>query len=457
MRELEGKIVGVIGLGKSGFWAARLLRACGAHVLVSDIADDEALRKTAQELEAEGIQVELGSHEGVCKKDVDFLVLSPGVSEEAPPVRYAKGIGKPVYSELEVAFWFVQGKSKIVAITGTNGKTTTTRIVGQILEKAGLNAMVCGNIGEPLSQFIFNGDEVEIFVLEVSSFQLEKIESFKPDVGAVLNLTQNHLDRHKSMEEYRVAKERIFQNQGGEDVMVLNRDDPVVVNMRGAGRRVYFSLLGEVEEGAFLKGESLCVKKGKEIVPIVNKDELVLKGEHNVGNFLAAFAVCNQFGVPADVMREVAKRFSPLEHRLEFVGEIGGVEFYNDSKATTVAATAAALKSFTKPVVLIMGGRDKGSDFGVLKDLVRKYVKHLVLVGEAKGKIRKALEGVVSLSEAENFEDAVRHAYAAAHAGEIVLLSPACASFDMFTGYEERGRRFKEIVGQLSREVDEVG
>jgi UDP-N-acetylmuramoylalanine--D-glutamate ligase len=442
-----------MGAARSGIAAARFLAARGATVALHDRKALEDWTIEAQGLRAEGIGLLPGDVPSWLLDQIELVVISPGVPTGSIPVRYAERAGAEVIGEIELAYRFMRGR--IVAITGTNGKTTTTTLVGQLLRDAGLPVQVGGNIGTPLISLVEASREDGWTVAEVSSFQLETIRDFHPAVALVLNVTPNHMDRYESFMDYAAAKHRIFRNQTEGDVAILNADDEVVSSWSSGLKAhvVQFSVRSELEEGLFLRGgrELVARTRAGERV-LLRREEMQLRGLHNVENVLAALAAGLACGASPDSMRESVRGFGPVEHRLEFVAEMGGVKFYNDSKATSVDATLKALEAFADDagkVVLIMGGRGKQAPYAPLAELVREHARKLVLIGEDAGVIEKELSGIVEGERAGNMQDAVKRAYRAAEPGDTVLLAPACASFDMFKSFEHRGEVFKEAVKEL--------
>ena len=450
MMELKGKKVLVVGLGKSGLAAALFLRRRGAQVTVSDVRSAEALAKDIPALLEEGIMVEAGGHGLLTFRRQDLIVVSPGVPLDTPELAQVKRFGLPVIGELELAARFLKGKS--VAITGSNGKTTTTSLLGEILEAAGFPTLVGGNIGVPVVALIEESTDETWSVLEVSSFQLESTEQFRPNIAVILNITPDHLDRHGTFENYALAKERIFAAQTAGDFAVLNADNDraAAAAPRSTAQVYWFSMEHSVERGAWVQEGHIVYRPGKDaatesIIPLTG---IPLKGEHNVENVLAAVCAARLAGAPVEPIRRAIENFKAVEHRLEYVGTLNGVEFYNDSKATNVDATAKAIAAFNTPVHLILGGKDKNSDYTQLSDLLRAHVRAVYTIGSAAAKIESHLRGVVPLHSCETLDKAVSAAASAAHPGEVVLLAPACSSFDQFESYEHRGRVFKELVNE---------
>jgi UDP-N-acetylmuramoylalanine--D-glutamate ligase len=455
--EVDGKKVLVIGAGRSGVAAARFLAARGAVVALNDRKPLIEWSNEALALKSEGVVGLLaGEVPSWLLDQIELVVLSPGVPTGSIPVRYAERAGAEVIGEVELAWRFMRGR--VVGITGTNGKTTTTTLVGEILKDAGIPAQVGGNIGTPLISLAEESREDGWTVAELSSYQLETVRDFRPTVAVVLNLMPDHMDRYESLTDYGAAKHRIFMNQSAGDLAVLNADDPVVSSWaEGLEAHVtLFSVERELEEGLFLRGGREFVARtgrGGERV-LMSRGEMQLKGLHNAQNVLAALAAGLACGATPDSMRETVRRFAPVEHRLERVAEVGGVTFYNDSKATNVDAALKALEALADEpgsVVLILGGRGKNAPYAPLAPLIRAKGRALVTVGEDAGRIESELAGVAPVQRAEDLTDAVRRAHAAARPGDIVLLAPACASFDMFQSFEHRGRVFKEAVRGLQQ------
>lgn len=451
--ELNGKKVLVVGLGKSGVASALFLKAHGARVTVSDTKSGDELRNEIPILLDHGITVETGGHGERTFRGQDLIVVSPGVPVDAPPLVQARGLGESVIGEIELAAHFLPGP--IVAITGSNGKTTTTTLIGEILAAGGLPTLVGGNIGTPAISLAERAKPDSVTVLEISSFQLETVQTFRPKVAVVLNITPDHLDRHRTFEIYTKAKARIFENQKATDFAVLNADDPTCVAMAARTRAqvFWFSRLKEVEQGTWVREGNILFRDAKGQRQILQVSEIPLKGAHNLENVLAAVCAGVLMGSAPDKIRDAVRNFRAVEHRLEFVATIGSVDYYNDSKATNVDATIKALESFPTNIHLILGGKDKGSDYTVLNDLLRKRVKRVYTIGAAAAKIESQIvsskDGGPELVHSQTLENAIRSAHAAARPGDIVLLAPACASFDQFKSYEHRGKVFKEIVAAL--------
>ncbi len=465
MLEIKGKKVLVVGLGKSGLAAALFLRRHGALVTVSDLRSAEALAREIPALMEEGIMVETGGHGLLTFRRQDLIVVSPGVPLDTPELAQVKRFGLPVIGELELAARFLKGKT--LAVTGSNGKTTTTTLLGEILAAAGLPTLVGGNIGVPVVSLIDQSSEESWSVLEVSSFQLETTLQFHPSIAVILNITPDHLDRHGSFENYCVAKERIFAAQTAGDCLVLNADNSpcVAAASRAAARVCWFSVEHPVSQGAWLEQGFVVYRPAEEaaVETVMPLSAIPLKGTHNIENVLAAVVAARLVGVPgdrssslgslagvpADVIRRAVENFQAVEHRLEYVATRNGVEFYNDSKATNVDATAKAVAAFSGGIHLILGGKDKGSPYTVLAPLLRERVSAVYTIGAAAAKIESELRGVVSIHSCETLEKAVAAAASAARPGEVVVLAPACSSYDQFENYEQRGGIFKQLVKAL--------
>jgi UDP-N-acetylmuramoylalanine--D-glutamate ligase len=455
--KLNGKRVLVVGLGKSGVASALFLKAHGALVTVSDTKSGDELRNEIPVLLDHGITVETGGHGDRTFRGQDLIVVSPGIPVDAPPLVQARALGEAVIGEIELAAQFLPGP--IVAITGSNGKTTTTTLAGEIMTAAGFPALVGGNIGTPAISLAERAQPETVIVLEISSFQLETIRTFRPKVAVILNVTPDHLDRHRTFEAYVDAKARIFENQQASDFAVLNADDPTCAAMASRTRAqvFWFSRQKEVEQGAWVRDGNIVfrdasVEQKTQQREIMQVSEIPLKGAHNLENVLAAVCAGALMGCAPDNIRQAVRDFKAVEHRLEFVATIRGVDYYNDSKATNVDATIKALESFPANIHLILGGKDKGSDYAVLNELLRQRVKRVYTVGAAAAKIESQIKNV-EVVHAETLENAIRKASAIAQLGDVVLLAPACASFDQFKNYEHRGQVFKEIVRGLASET----
>jgi UDP-N-acetylmuramoylalanine--D-glutamate ligase len=447
--ELNGKRVLVVGLGKSGTASALFLKAHGARVTVSDSKTFDQFGNEIPLLLDHGIVVETGGHGERTFREQDLIVVSPGVPVDAPPLVQARARGEAVIGEVELAAQFFPGR--IVAITGSNGKTTTTTLAGEILAAGGFSTVVGGNIGTPAISLIERADTNTLGVWEVSSFQLETIQTFRPRIAVVLNVTPDHLDRHHTLAAYVDAKARIFENQRAEDFAVLNADDPTCVEMAARTRAqvFWFSRNKEVKQGASVARGRAMFRDSAGEREIMLISEIPLKGAHNVENVLAAVCVGALMGCEAEKIRAAVRNFKAVEHRLEYIATVGGVEYYNDSKATNVDATIKALESFPANIHLILGGKDKGSDYSVLNNLLRQRVKRVYTIGAAAEKIESQIKGA-EIVKAGTLESAIKRAAAVAQPGDIVLLAPACASFDQFRSYEHRGKVFKDAVRELA-------
>jgi len=449
--DLTNKRVLVVGLGRSGVASALFLKSRGAHVTVSDAKSQDQLREEIPALLDQGIVVETGGHGDRTFQNQELIVVSPGVPVDSQPLEQARPLGAPVIGEIELASEFLTGP--IVAITGSNGKTTTTTLVGEILAKGGLKTLVGGNIGKPAISLVDEATPETAIVLEVSSFQLETTRSFHPRVAVVLNITPDHLDRHRTFANYVDAKARVFENQTADDFAVLNSDDPTCVELasRTRGQVFWFSRKREVEQGSFVRDGNIHFRRETSDVVIMPVSEIPLKGGHNLENVLSSACAGVLMRCEPERIRDAVREFKAVEHRLEYVATIAGVEYYNDSKATNVDATIKALESFPANVHLILGGKDKGSDYITLNDLLRQRVKCVYTIGAAAEKIESQIRGQVRVVSSGTIESAIKRASAAAQPGDIVLLAPACASFDQFQNYEHRGRIFKELVLALQR------
>lgn len=451
---LKGQRVTVIGGQRSGVAVARLLRQTRAKVLLTEKA--EAQQGLPEQLEALGIGYEFGGHTRAAL-DADFLVISPGVPSTVPLVQQALRSGLNVYSEIEVSSWFC--KAPIVAITGSNGKTTTTSLTGHIFRQSGRQTVVAGNIGYPFADYVADLDEKAVVVLEVSSFQLDHIDTFRPKVAILLNITPDHLDRYNyDFNAYAQSKFRIFENQREDDVLIYNHDDRFVaeyidfIKQKRTLRTMGFSQRDLLETGAFLRDEMLVLRIHQHEEPLMHANHFApaLAGPHNCYNSMAAAVAARILEVRSDVIRESLASFEGVPHRLEFVREVDGVRYVNDSKATNVNAVWYALETFTQPIILIAGGRDKGNDYNSLKPLVRKKVQAVIGLGESADKVLHELGPYAQDHlHADTLEEALHCARLMAKPGQVVLLSPACASFDMFANYEDRGDTFKRLVAAL--------
>ena len=450
--ELKGKKVLVVGLGKSGLAAALFLRRKGAQVTVSDVRSAEALGRDIPALLEQGIMVESGGHGLLTFRRQDLIVVSPGVPLDTPELVQVRNFGLPVMGELELAARFLKGRT--LAITGSNGKTTTTTLCGEVLAAGGFDVRVGGNIGVPVIALVDGSRDDGWSVLEVSSFQLETTEQFHPEIAVILNITPDHLDRHGTFENYVAAKERIFANQTPDDALVLNADDEAAKRCAARARsRVYwFSRTRIVRQGAFVHEGDILFRADEHSAAekILGIDAIPLKGDHNVENVLAAVCAARLAGVAPEAIRTAVEKFKAVEHRLEFVASVNGVDYYNDSKATNVDAAMKAIAAFPSGIHLILGGKDKNSDYTLMRPLLESRVKAVYTIGSAAEKIEAQIRGAVRTVHAETLDAAVKTAAAAAHSGDVVLLAPACSSFDQFENYEHRGRVFKELVQGIS-------
>ena len=452
MMDLKNKRVLVVGLGRSGSAAAFFLQEHGAKVTVSDTKSEAQLQHEVAQLLDRGISIEAGRHGERTFRDQDLIVISPGVPVNEPHLAQARKIGVPVIGEIELSARFLKGR--IVAITGSNGKTTTTSLTGDVLAKGGLRVNVGGNIGTPSITFVETATDDTWNVLEVSSFQLETIQTFHPFIAAIINVTPDHLDRHGSFEAYAAAKARVFENQTAEDHAILNADDATCVAIaKGIKSRAWwFSPEHEVERGAFIRNGEIVWRDGAHDVAIAPVSELQLKGQHNLENVLVAVNAGVIAGCEPQAIRSALAEFKAVEHRLEYVATVNGVQYYNDSKATNVDATIKALESFPRGIHIILGGKDKGSDYTVLKPLLKERAAQVYTIGAAAEKIESHISGAAPVIRTGTLEAAVKRAAANAHEGDVVVLAPACASFDQFDSYEHRGRVFKDLVRALEKQ-----
>jgi len=431
----------VVGLARSGVAAARLLHSRGESVFVTDSGKPRA----SAELDALGIPWEGGQHTVAKFLQADEIVASPGVPLTIPPLQAARAKGVPIISELELASRYLKGD--IIGITGSNGKTTTTTLVGEILKAAGKTVQVGGNIGTAMCGLVDTSTPFTINVIEVSSFQLDAIVTFRPRVAALLNVTPDHLDRYADFAAYRRSKFRIFENQTDADIAVLNCDDPNVYpppeGLRA--RRHYFSRTDGIADGAFRFGGMLYLNG----LAVMAASDVRLRGEHNIENVLASMAITSTYGVRSSTLTSVISEFRGVEHRIEYVASVRGVTFFNDSKATNVDSAIKAVASFDHNIILILGGRDKGAPYEPLIEAMKGKVKHVLLIGEASAKIAAAMDNRFPVTQVSSLGDAVREGATIGEPGDVVLLSPACVSFDMFDNYEHRGRVFKKAVQEL--------
>jgi len=449
---IRGKKISVFGMARSGMALAKVLKNLGASVFLTEKKNEESLSSEISELKNSGIDFETGGHTGKALEYKDYLVISPGIPSDLPILIQAQEKGIPIFSEIEVAYWL--SDASIVGITGSNGKTTTTTLVGEILKEDGREVRVAGNIGVPFSNVVQQVSNKGIIVLEISSFQLEKIEEFEPKVSVILNVTPDHLDRYPDMKSYTDAKLRIFENQTEDDFVVLNWDDPITSKLAPLSRAksLFFSTKSELKVGSYVKNGNLVFQLNGKAEEIIPAEEIGIKGPHNLSNACAACAICSVLGVKKESMEKALRSFKGVEHRLEEVAIIDQIRFVNDSKATNVDSVFYALQSIKEPIFLIAGGKDKGGDFSKLRELVKSRVKGLILLGQAKDKIKNALGDLVPTYIVDTMQEAVELGFKKSDKGDCVLLSPACASFDMFKDYEHRGRVFKEAVLNLKGE-----
>lgn len=451
--DLHGKKVLVMGAGISGVAVAKIAQRLGADVTLSDAKPAEQLGAAPGVLAQHNIRLVTGEQREELLTGVHLVIPSPGISINHPLLRQAASKNIEIISEVELAFRMT--RAPFIAITGTNGKTTTTALTYEILKKSGRQAVLGGNIGIALSEAVYNLAEDAIVVAEISSFQLEGVHCFRPHACAVLNLTPDHIDRHGTMQVYQAMKERIFARQTKDDYVILNYDDSIVRAManQAPSQAVFFSNIRELSEGAFVKNGQIVLSFGGKTENICPVEEMGIRGGHNVQNALAACALAKVCGVSGAVMAETLRHFRGVEHRLEYVAEINGVKYYNDSKATNPESAIVALQAFAEPVILIAGGYDKGTDLGSLMKEVKAHVRELILLGQAADRFAAAAEvhGIKAIHRASTLADAVTMASKLAQSGESVVLSPACASYDMFRNYEERGVIFKQTVSALRR------
>lgn len=447
--EFRGKRVTVVGLARSGFAACKVLAARGATVLATDRSPAETLRGDLAELLQCGVRIETGGHSPQGFLETDLLVISPGVNGRLPLIQQARAKGIPVWGEIELAYRLTA--AQFIGITGTKGKGTAATLLGEILRQGGKDAVVAGNIGRPLCDVVPALSQETWVVAELSSFQLEEIVTFRPRIALLLNLAPDHLDRYPDVEAYYAAKKRLFENQSPEDIVVLNSDSASVLALaRGSqARRLHFSRRGPVGIGAFLRDDCFFLEREGGSQQVCARRELPVPGPGIVEDALAALAVANALGIAAEPMAEALRGFRGRAHCLELVGEVGGVRYVNDSKATNVFAVGRALEAMEDPVILIAGGRDKREDFRPLAPLVRQRVKALIAIGEAKKKILAEIGGCCPAEEAAGMADAVEQANRRATPGDAVLMSPGCTSFDMFQNAEERGDAFRRAVREM--------
>ena len=449
---VRGKNISVIGAARSGVAVAKLLNAQGASVFVSELQAMDKFTGAAHEFEKLGIATEFGRHsERVF--DAEVVVLSPGVPSSAPVVSMAIQKGLKIVSELEVAFWYC--RAPIIAVTGSNGKTTTASLIGRILSEANRNHVVAGNIGTAFSAHVLDLAETSVAVVEVSSFQLDHIEAFHPAVAVILNITPDHLDRYGgSFDDYIKSKCRIFMNQGANDVLIYNNDDEVTKQQasmlkNSSVRLAPFSAERPLRLGAYVKKNKVFTSLDGRTEELIDVKAIRIRGQHNLYNSMAAALASRAVAVGNKAIRQSLMSFEGVAHRLEFVRELNGVRYFNDSKATNVKSVWYALQSFDEPLILLLGGRDKGNDYSLLVDLVKKKVKAIIAIGESADKVVESFTKLTRVIKFKRMDDAVEQAERLAQRGDVVLLSPACASFDWFENYEHRGNEFKELVNEM--------
>lgn len=445
---VKGRRIGIVGMARSGVAAAKLAKRLGGMPFVSDVKPADKLEAQIHELKTFGIEFETGGHTDRLLNS-DFVIVSPGIPQETEIVQKIVEAGIPIFSEIEFASWFCKGK--IIAITGSNGKTTTTTLIGAILDEAGFKNKVCGNIGYPFSDAVLDIPEDGYAVLEVSNFQLELIEEFRPFIAMILNITPDHLDRYENFDGYKKAKYRITENQQPTDYLILNADDPVIEknHIGSKANKIFFSTSRTLPTGVFQRGKSLVgIVRDKE-TEIIDTGSIRIPGPHNLQNSAASALAALLAGVALEPIRDALRQFPGVEHRLEEAGTIAGIRFVNDSKATNVDSVCFALRSFNAPIILIAGGRDKGGSYDPIIKYGRGKIKELILLGEAREKMFASLGKAFPVQFAEDMDEAVGKAFTSAVPGEVVLLSPACSSFDMFDNFEHRGREFKRAVQAL--------
>lgn len=449
--DFKDKKVLVSGVAKSGVSAAYLLKKLGANVIIQDAKTEDKLGNVVTELKNNGIALYLGSNPDDIIENMDILVMSPGVPTDLPFVNKAREKNIPVIGEIELAYMFC--KSPIIGITGTNGKTTTTTLVGDICKAYYNNTFVVGNIGNPFADITLDTTNNGAVVAELSSFQLETINEFKPKVSAVLNITPDHLNRHHTIQNYIVAKERVFENQTADDYCILNYNDEITKAManKTKAKVVFFSLNNKLDEGIYSDENSIYIKALGYDQKVIDINELKILGGHNVENAMAAIGCSIAIGVPMDIVVKVLKEFTAVEHRIEYVTTVNDIEFYNDSKGTNPDASIKAVEAMKRPICIIAGGYDKGSDFTEWIDTFKGRVKFVAVIGAVKDKIVDTLNKAdfTNYKTADTFEEAIDLCYENADKGDCVLLSPACASWDMFKSYEQRGEIFKDYVRKL--------
>jgi len=447
--DLEKKNILIVGLGVTGLAVARFLKDKGARLTVTDAATEFELADVIPEVKEMGIRLELGQHRAETFRETDLIVVSPGVPHTLPALTMAKEKGIPVLGEIELACRFV--KEPIVAVTGTNGKTTTTALLGEMLKRSGYSVFVGGNIGTPLVSYLGRQEKSQWIVLEVSSFQLDTIDIFRPKIGVLLNITDDHLNRYPDFDAYADSKGRLFENQHPEDTAVLNAADPAVqrVSRNVRSRKWMVNAPSETGPGAVIDADNIVIDTGDGRKRQIDRSTIGIRGFHNAENVAAAGLAALAAGGSMDGIRSAISRFGGLAHRVEYVGTKQHIRYFNDSKATNTDAVKAALSAFDEPVILIMGGRDKGANFELLKSTVQRQVKKLVLMGEAASDIDAVLKDAVPVETVRTMEEAVRCAHRSSSPGDTVLLSPGCTSFDQYRNYKQRGEDFRKIVENL--------
>jgi len=456
MTEIENKSFTVLGAGKSGIAVAKLLRGKGAEVFLSDGSSKDKLKYLDEKfLKEEGIESETDGHSDKVFES-DIIIKSPGISPQSEVILKAKKLNKKIYSEIEAAFWFCKGQ--VIAITGTNGKTTTTILTGEIFKNAGYDTKVCGNVGLAFSEIVSEVKEDTIVVLETSSYQLNDIDEFKPRIAILMNITPDHLDWHVGFDNYLKAKLEILKNQNETDLAIINYDDETLLkatkNLKSG--KAYFSIRenfngNNYDTACFLKNRKIIyTDKNKNTEEIMEAGEINIRGNHNIYNSLASVISARAFEIKKEVIRDTLMKFKGVEHRIEFVKDIKGIKFYNDSKATNIDSLIVALESFPGNLILILGGRETGNDYSKTDELIKKKVKEIIAIGETKEKIMQHFGSYKKVTEAKTMDEAVEIAMTNGSKGDTVLLSPACKSFDMFDSFEHRGTEFKKSVNKLN-------
>jgi UDP-N-acetylmuramoylalanine--D-glutamate ligase len=449
--DFQGKRVLVVGLARTGLAVALFATAYGASVTATDAKPEAEIAETAARLRAAGVSLQLATNDTDFYTQQDLIVVSPGVPANLPALQSARAQKIPIWSEVELAWRFLRGK--LVAITGSNGKTTTTSLIAHILRTAQIESRVGGNIGTPLLALVESSTDATVTVAEVSSFQLETIQDFRPEIGVLLNLTPDHLDRHETFDAYAAAKMRMFEKQIARDAAVLNADDAEITRRMPHGPHIYwFSRQKRVAEGAFVRGDEIVFRGDGQETVLAKRGDIPLRGEHNLENVLAACAAGYLAGAPASAIAAGVKTFKAVEHRLEFVARVNDVDYYNDSKATNVDATLKAIEAFPGPLIVILGGKDKGSPYTPLGEPLNQRTGQAIVIGAAAEKIAGELNDIVPVEFAGTLDRAVKVASERAKPGDTVLLAPACSSFDQFENYEHRGRVFKQLVVQLEQQ-----